>query len=917
VKNLPIALLSALAILANGGSLYAQSSYTWGPNGSGAPTGGSGTWNLSDPFWTGDDGASYQAWESDSRADAIFGGTGGTVNLSEPIQAGRVFFNSDGYVLEGSSLRLTGDNMSPAFTVANAGDTATIRSNVTIAPGIGAVLIRGAGTLNIEGSLGFEDYGYLYVQGATARLMLATGSIGTTFSYLNFGGNSGGEVGGGTFAVDNTGATSDKAVEFSWGVTTSGGDSTVRSDRTALYNVTVNLGSASSPSYDRATGSTLNLVVNGGTATQNRILIAKGTNGYLNQGTFFNGSNFAWKNSSTGYVRAINYGADSNTATSAGGATLAGNSQHYQITGAITAQTNKDITTLKIAGAHNFTVANSNTVTVNGILKAGGNASTIAGGSIRAASGQDLVVRTDLATDTLTINSNITDNDDSSFVKSGAGSLVLGGNNSYAGSTYLNGGLTTISTLANKDTAQALGRGNLAFAGGSLRYTGGNATSNKEIDIGIGGGSFEITDANTTVDLTSRVSSSGTGLLSDYFVKDGPGTLIFSGSDDNGLDLIVKSGKVVLAKDSAMYLHATGNLIIKNTATVQLAGTGGDQINNQSTVIIKEGGTLDFNGMNETLTTLGGTGLITNSAADTISTMSFIASYETPISHFAGTIEDGAGTMAVSYNGGTHILSGENTYTGGTSITDSTLQIGNGGTTGSIVGNVYLNNVSSLVFNRSDTYEYSGSIEGWQGSVNQIGTGTLILSGNSENYYGATNVLNGTLLMNGYIRSAVIVEAGATLGGTGTIDNTTLVKSGGRIGSDDSVGTLTFGYDLTLEGDITMSFQLGTESDMLLITGGLLYGPESGKITLDITAIAGFAAGTYTLIDFEGTSFADISADDFVFGTTTAGYEYDLEISGNKLNLIATAVPEPATIGILILGLCTILFAKRRGISLR
>ena len=49
---------------------------------------------------------------------------------------------------------------------------------------------------------------------------------------------------------------------------------------------------------------------------------------------------------------------------------------------------------------------------------------------------------------------------------------------------------------------------------------------------------------------------------------------------------------------------------------------------------------------------------------------------------------------------GTLILAGNNTYTGGTTISGGTLQLGNGGTSGSVVGNIVDN--ALLVFNRSD-----------------------------------------------------------------------------------------------------------------------------------------------------------------------------------------------------------------------
>src|SRR5262249_29936399 len=71
---------------------------------------------------------------------------------------------------------------------------------------------------------------------------------------------------------------------------------------------------------------------------------------------------------------------------------------------------------------------------------------------------------------------------------------------------------------------------------------------------------------------------------------------------------------------------------------------------------------------------------------------------------------------------GTLVLVGNNTYTGGTTIEAGTLQLGNGGTTGSIIGNVTDNGV--LAFNRSDSATFGGVISG-TGSLVKDGVGTL------------------------------------------------------------------------------------------------------------------------------------------------------------------------------------------------
>ncbi len=72
------------------------------------------------------------------------------------------------------------------------------------------------------------------------------------------------------------------------------------------------------------------------------------------------------------------------------------------------------------------------------------------------------------------------------------------------------------------------------------------------------------------------------------------------------------------------------------------------------------------------------------------------------------------------------MLSGTDTYSGGTTISAGTLQIGGGGTAGSVVGNIVDN--GALVFNRSDAVTFAGVISG-TGTLDKQGAGTLALTG--------------------------------------------------------------------------------------------------------------------------------------------------------------------------------------------
>ena len=101
-----------------------------------------------------------------------------------------------------------------------------------------------------------------------------------------------------------------------------------------------------------------------------------------------------------------------------------------------------------------------------------------------------------------------------------------------------------------------------------------------------------------------------------------------------------------------------------------------------------------------------------------------------------------SGSGAVTQMGsGTTVLTADNRYTGLTTIAAGTLQLGAGGATGGIVGDVVNN--GSLIVNRGNTYAYGGAISG-SGSVTLQGGGATVLTGDS-NYTGGTLISASTL----------------------------------------------------------------------------------------------------------------------------------------------------------------------------
>jgi autotransporter-associated beta strand protein len=171
-----------------------------------------------------------------------------------------------------------------------------------------------------------------------------------------------------------------------------------------------------------------------------------------------------------------------------------------------------------------------------------------------------------------------------------------------------------------------------------------------------------------------------------------------------------------------------------------------------------------------------------------------------------------SGSGGLIFNGvGTTILTGANTYSGGTTVSSGVLQ----GNTTSLQGAI-LNN-SQVVFDQATQGTYSGVMSG-TGSLVKQNTGTLILTG-ANTYTGGTTVSSGTLSVSGASPTGfgnVLVSSGATLMGTGTINGQLTVagilKPGNSPGYLAATNTVTMNAGSTYVQDIAGTVQASNTS---------------------------------------------------------------------------------------------------------
>ncbi|EDI2384241.1 fibronectin-binding autotransporter adhesin ShdA [Salmonella enterica subsp. enterica serovar Infantis] len=415
-----------------------------------------------------------------------------------------------------------------------------------------------------------------------------------------------------------------------------------------------------------------------------------------------------------------------------------------------------------------------------------------------------------------------------SLVKTGTGELTLSGDNTYSGGTTISDGTLTA------DHADSLGTGAVANSG----------------VLQVGEGELE-----NTLSGSGSLVKTGTGKLTlggDNSYSGGTtitgGTLTADHADSLGTGAIANSGVFKVGEGELKNtLSGSGSLV--KTGTGELTLSGDNSYSGGTTII---GGTLTADHADSL-----GTGAVANSGVLQVGE----GELENTLSGSGSLVKTGTGELT---------LSGDNTYSGGTTITGGTLMANHADSLG-----------TGAIANSGVLQVGEGELENMlsgSGSLVKTGTGELTLSGDNS-YSGATTITDGTL-----------IAANVNALGSGNIDNsgTLMLDAEGEFNlanvatqsgatTELARGTTLNVDSLTQQADSTLNIDLSKANGESAITadsvtlGGTLNVTGIGSVTDSWTP----EAYTYTLIgsdsaittDFDNLTVAGMNREDVDFLT--------------------------------------------------
>ncbi|EIQ8182652.1 fibronectin-binding autotransporter adhesin ShdA [Salmonella enterica] len=412
-----------------------------------------------------------------------------------------------------------------------------------------------------------------------------------------------------------------------------------------------------------------------------------------------------------------------------------------------------------------------------------------------------------------TLDNNVTG--EGQIVKSGSDELIVTGANDYSGGTTISGGTLTA------DHADSLGTGTIA--------------NNGVLQVGEG-------ELKNTLSGTGSLVKIGTGELTlngdnDYSggttIDDG--VLIADNADSLGTGAVANNGVLQVGEGELKNtLSGTGSLV--KIGTGELALNGDNDYSGGTTI---DDGVLIADNAD-----LLGTGAVANSGVLKVGE----GELENTLSGTGSLVKTGTGELT---------LSGDNDYSGGTTIDDGVLIADNADSLG-----------TGAVANNGELQVGEGELENTlsgSGSLVKTGTGELTLNGDNS-YSGGTTITGGTL-----IAANVNALGGGDVDNAGTLKldaegefNLANVTTQSGATTELSKGTTLNVDSLTQQADSTLNIDLSKTNGESAITADSV----SLAGALNITGIGNVTdswtpeAYTYTLIDSDSaitTDFNDLT----------------------------------------------------------
>ncbi|EDI9105465.1 fibronectin-binding autotransporter adhesin ShdA [Salmonella enterica subsp. enterica] len=396
-----------------------------------------------------------------------------------------------------------------------------------------------------------------------------------------------------------------------------------------------------------------------------------------------------------------------------------------------------------------------------------------------------------------------------SLVKTGTGELTLSGDNSYSGGTTITGGTLTA------DHADSLGSGDIANSG-VLQVGEG------ELENTLSGSGSLVKTGSGELTLSGDNDYSGGTIISD-------GTLIADNADSLGTGAVANSGVLQVGEgELENTLSGSGSLMKTGTGELTLSGDNG--YSGGTTIT---GGTLIADNADSL-----GTGAVANSGVLQVGE----GELENTLSGSGSLVKTGTGELT---------LSGDNSYSGTTTITDGTLIAANVNALGG--GNI--DNSGTLMLDANGAFELA-NVTTHTGATTALAAGSTLDAGQLTQENGSTLSID----LGAATDDAVITADSVTLGGTlnvtgiGSVTDSwtpeaytyTLIDSDSAITSD---------FD-----DLTIAGMNREDVDFLTIDGKI---DEADNTNYDLTASLSWYAdrdnattdahGTFTLSDPDGS----------------------------------------------------------------